>query len=175
MKLLLRREQTSGMWRRVKFKLWGKVEFDSDEQEIVSRYHFDETMLLQVDQPTLLRKAIAIAVLVTLLGSGPLTAKLSVLTALATSAIAGALVGFWYYHKKRETIYVRDLIHGRHFVCDSVIDLIRKEATLEAACYLLRQVMESARHWDGTESIPVIALPKEDAKRYVAYVFRWLF
>ena len=75
--------------------------------------------------------------------------------------------GWWYANEKRETIYVRDLMHGRNFKCDSVVDLARKEAWLATVVSFLRQVMETAKHWDGTESHKVEPLPKDEARQVI--------
>jgi hypothetical protein len=79
----------------------------------------------------------------------------------------GAGAAYFYYDRNRESVFVRDLIHGRHFACDSIVDLARKEAWLASVVSVLRQIMESAKHWDGTETIPIEALSKEEAK-YIA-------
>ena len=85
--------------------------------------------------------------------------------------MVGALAaGYWWYNQRRETIYLKDLAHGRQFKCNSIINLIKKEAELEGIVGLVRQVLESAKHWDGTESIPIEALPKDEAKQYVLRV-----
>ena len=81
--------------------------------------------------------------------------------------IAGLGAGYWWYHQKRETIYVKDLLHGRHFNCDSVVELARKEAWLGTVVSFLRQVMESAKHWDGTERHTVEPLPKDEARQVI--------
>ena len=64
MDLLFKREQTTGKLARVNFKLWGKIELDSDEQAIVKRYRFDEAILIEALQPRLIRNVIIIAVIV---------------------------------------------------------------------------------------------------------------
>ncbi len=86
-----------------------------------------------------------------------------------TGAFLGAVVGgggagYFYFHQKRETIFVKDLMHGRYFTCDSIIELARKEAWLGVVTSFLRQVMESAKQWDGTETLDIEALPKDEAK-----------
>ena len=58
MELLFKREQTSGTTGSVKFKLWGKVELDEDETTIVSRYRFDNAILIAAIQPTLVRTSL---------------------------------------------------------------------------------------------------------------------
>jgi hypothetical protein len=169
MQLLFRREQSTGRIGRVQFKLWSKIELEGDENEIVSHYAFDQAVLIHgfQPQPDLMRKsalvgagagAIAVALLFSSFGfSGSFVAAI----------FAGGAAGYLYYDKNRETIFVRDLLHGRHFNCSSVIDLARMEARLNIITGFLRQVMESARHWDGTEAMPIPVLSKEDAKQLV--------
>ena len=165
MDLLFKREQSNATSGGVNFKLWGKIELDEDEKSIVSKYKFDQAILIFADQPGLLRKSIFI-------GAGALVAAMVLLyemgvvgALIALSAGIGA--GYWWYHQKRETIYVKDLLHGRHFKCDSVIELARKEAWLGTIVSFLRQVMESAKHWDGTERHAVEPLPKEEARQVI--------
>ena len=62
MELLFRREQTTGKIGRVNFKLWGKVELSEEEQALVTRYRFDEAVLIAILQPNLLRQAIFIGI-----------------------------------------------------------------------------------------------------------------
>jgi hypothetical protein len=155
MELLFKREQTTGKLARVNFKLWAKLEVGEDEQALINRYRFDESVLIGSDDTELLRKAVKLgagvfvvaALLFTyLLGNG----MLGFLGGLA----AGAGAGYWLMNEKRETIFVRDLLHGRHFTCESVIELARKEAWLEGACGIFRQVMESAKHFRASGAIP---------------------
>jgi hypothetical protein len=161
--LLFKREQsdTAG---KVKFKLWAKTELDDDEQHIVKRYHFDGAKLIDVFQPNLMRNAVLIAAAV-----GVVVAALLFRFSLGwvIGLGAGIAAGYFFYDRNRESVLVSDLIHGRHFSCDSVVDLARKEAWLTTVVAVLRQIMETARHWDGTQTIRVEALSKEEAK-YVA-------
>ena len=167
MELLFKREQTAGKLRRVNFKLWGKIELDSDEQEIVRRYHFDEAVLIAALQPNLLRATTFIAVGVFIVVFAIIASNWSVGTGVIIGLLAGGGAGYWYLHEKHETIFVRDLLHGRHFVCDSVVELARKEAWLSVVVSFLRQVMESAKHWDGTEHLTIEALPKDEARQVI--------
>jgi hypothetical protein len=165
MKLLFKRSQTPGRVGRVKFRLWGKVELDEDESEIVKRYNFDHAMLIEVVQPTLIRNAILVGAGVSVVLFGVFTYGLGpTIGTILFALLGGGGAGFIFFHQKRETIYVKDLIHGRYFSCPSVIELARKEAWLGVVTSFLRQVMESARHWDGTETLDVEALPKAEAK-----------
>jgi len=167
MDLLFRREQTSGDLTRVNFKLWGKIELDEEEQALVARYEFDKAILIAVVQPRLLRQAAMIgglAFFVSLLVFG---AMLGLSLGLFIALAAGIGTAIWWFNEKRETIYVRDLLHGRHFTCDSVVELARKEAWLTTVVSYLRQVMESAKHWDGTERHVIEPLPKDQAREVI--------
>ncbi len=166
--ILFKREQTSGRVGRVKFKLWGKVELDNDEQVIAHRYNFDNAILIVADQPNLLRCCLLIAVVVFVVSLGVLGSFLEDrLMALGASVLVAGGAGYWYFNEKRETIFVKDLIHGRHFSCDSVIELAQKEAWLTAVTSFLRQVMESAKQWNGTERHTVEPLPKDEARQII--------
>jgi hypothetical protein len=167
MELLFKREQTAGKIGRVNFKLWGKVELDREEQSIVRRYRFDEAMLVEVPQPNLQRATMFVAIGVFLVTAIAVDFYWSMGTAFLVGFLAACGAGYWYMHEKRETIFVRDLLHGRHFTCDSVVELARKEAWLSVVVSFLRQVMESAKHWDGTEHITIEALPKDEARQVI--------
>ena len=165
MDLLFKREQSNAASGGVNFKLWGKIELDEDEKSIVSKYKFDQAILIFADQPGLLRKSIFIG-LGAMVVAMVLLNQMGMMGALIALA-AGIGAGYWWYHQKRETIYVKDLLHGRHFNCDSVVELARKEAWLETVVSFLRQVMESAKHWDGTERHTVEPLPKDEARQVI--------
>ncbi len=165
MDILFKREQNNAASGGVNFKLWGKIELDDDEKAIVKKYKFADAILIFVDQPGLFRKS-------AMVGFGVMLLALIVLSAAKTIGMIMALIvgvgaGYFYYHQKRETLYVKDLLHGRHFVCDSVIELARKEAWLGTIVSFLRQVMESAKHWDGTERHIVDPLPKDEARQVI--------
>lgn len=167
MDLLFKREQTTGNMSRVNFKLWGKIELDEEEQAIVKRYRFDEAVLIAVLQPNLLRQGILVGfaafIVIALILSN--IAPRSVTSLFAVGF--GVAAGYAWINEKRETIFVRDLIHGRHFKCESVIDLAKKEAFLTHICSFLRQVMVSAKHWDGSERHAIEPLPKDEAKQVI--------
>jgi len=165
MELLFKREQSNANSGGVNFKLWGKIELDEDEQAIVKRYKFDNAILIEVDQPGLLRKSIFVAVVVLIIAL-VLFNSMGMMGALLALAAAGG-GGYFYYHQYRETLYVKDLLHGRNFVCASIVDLAKKEEYVAGAVSFLRQVMESAKHWDGTVRNTVDPLPKEEARQFI--------
>lgn len=95
--------------------------------------------------------------------------------------IAFLIAGFWsslsiamlvfpimviiYYRELRESITVDDLLSGgRSWRCDSVAELIQKEAFLEGVASYLRQLLESAKNSDDREVISIKPLPKAEAK-----------
>lgn len=168
MELLFKREQTPGKLSRVNFKLWGKLEVTDDEKALINRYRFNEAILIGADDRQILHASIKWGAVAFVLATGLFmyfisSAGISVALGLTT----GAGVGYWYMNEKRETIMVQDLLWGRHFNCESVVDLARKEAWLEGACGVFRQVMESAKHWDGVERHTIEPLPKEQAKELI--------
>ena len=168
MELLFKREQTPDKLARVNFKLWGKLEVSEDEQALISRYRFDESVLIGSDDSELLRKAIKLGAIVFVVAAILITylsdsGSMGFLGGLA----AGGGAGYWLMNEKRETIFVKDMLHGRNFKCESVVELAKKEAWLEGACAVFRQVMESAKHWDGVERHTIDLLPKEQAKELI--------
>ncbi|WP_417519751.1 hypothetical protein [Minwuia sp.] len=167
MDLLFGRSQTEGRFSKVRFNLWCKIELDETEDALVGRYGFDNAVLIEAFQPRLLRTATLIGVAVFLIAGGLLSAVVGTSIAVALGLAAGAGAGYWFFHEKRETIFVKDLLHGRHFACPSVIELARKEAWLETITGYLRQVMESARHWDGTQRHKIEPLPKDEARQVI--------
>jgi hypothetical protein len=163
MDLLLRRSQT-GRYRRVNFKLWAKTVLDETEQQIMYRYRMDEAMIVEPSQPHLLRNAIIIGVLAALVAGWLVMTVMRVQWMGVLGIPVGAVAGFLFYDRKREHLLMRDLLHGRYFTCKSIVDLARKEAWVEDAVGVLRQVMETAKQWDDVEVVPIEVLSKEAAK-----------
>jgi hypothetical protein len=177
MNLLFRRSQTGDAdaqasmlpfsFRAPDFKLWAKIELTPEEQSIISHYHFEKALLIDAIQPGLLKSA-ALAGFGAFLLSLALTSSIFPLgAAMWLSIIIGCGAGYIYFDKKRESVWVRDLMAGRYFACSSIIDLARKEAWLEVIVGYLRQVMKSAETWDGTETIPIKPMDKDAAKRFM--------
>ena len=165
MKILLRRDQTQGLFRAVRFKLWGQIELEGDERAIIDRYDFDHAVLIFAYQENLLRNAI-------LVGLASSLAAFFVIAGIAGRGIGtpaaillGAFAGWFFFDWYRETVYVKDLMHGRHFRCKSIVDLAVKEHWLKQIISYLRAVMESAKHWDGTETVDVPKLDPDTAKQ----------
>ena len=122
-------------------------------------------ILIEVEQLTLLRNA-------AIIGVAAFIAAYTLLWLIGLNYTFLAIVlggggGYFYFHQMRETIFVKDIMHGRYFTCRSVIELAQKEAELERIVKILRQVMEAAKHWDGTETIEVPVLDKDAAKQLI--------
>lgn len=166
MKLLFKRSQSQNAMNRAVFKLWAKIEFEDDEEEIVAHYRFAEALLIDTLQPGFLRMVGIVGI-----GSAILAyvflVSVGISVAMVFAILAGVGAGWFYYDRKRESIYVRDLMHGRYFDCRSIVELVRKEAWLGIVTSFLRQVMESAKLWDGTEVQSIEALTQVEAKLVV--------
>jgi len=167
MKLLFRRTQSSGKFGGAVFRLWGKVELDNDEQAIIRRYRLDAAVLIITDQPRLLGRSVLVGILIYIAVATVFATFVNFRAAIVFGLLAGVFAGYYFYHFYRETIFVRDLLHGRSFRCRSVIELARKEEWLATITAFLRQVMESSKHWDGTETRDIEALPKDEARRVI--------
>lgn len=175
MHILFQRSQNAGSWKRILFKLHAKLDTSEDEQAIINKYNFQNAVLIDSDQPGLIRNSIfvglfsffALYIFFTFNLSSMIGLRLGWVSTLAVAAITAMLCAFIFYHQKRETIYVKDLLYGRYFRCRSICELARKEAYLETIAGYLRQVMESAIHWDGVEKFEILPLPKEEAKALI--------
>jgi len=113
MELLFKRQQTPGKIKSVSFKLWSKIEFDRDEQEIVRRYRFAEAVLIEALQPDLIRKTALMAAGIFVLAFGLFSSMWGMGAGFFLGLVAAGGFFYWYINEKRETIFVKDLIHGR--------------------------------------------------------------
>lgn len=175
MDLLFKREQTRGKASRSYYKLWAKLELTEEEQELIRRYGFSSAVLIDIVQPELLRKSALIGFAAFVIGYPVINFILGSMFGLYIGwmgsfmlpLLVGIGVAYYYFHNNRETIYVKDLLHGRHFTCPSVVELARKEAGLETITGYFRQVLESAKHWDGAVKLSIQPLNREAAKRII--------
>lgn len=170
MDLLFRRSQSHSSWGRPRFDLHAKLDLDAEELELIRKYSFAETVLIHVPQPDLMRHSILLGLVSTFVLT-PIIAfnfwrdiGMGWVGVICVAAVIGFLIGFFYYHQKRETIYVKDLMHGRYFHCPSICELVRKESYLMNITAYLRQVMESAKNWGGTDRKEIHPLSPEEAK-----------
>ncbi|MGH1576492.1 hypothetical protein [Planktotalea sp.] len=173
MDLLFRRSQGRTAFGRPRFDLHAKLDITQEERDLIEKYKFTNTILIDVPEPELKRFCILIGFVVFLIAI-PIIAfnlwsaiGLGWIGVLVVAAILGIAAGFTYYHQKRETIKVVDLMLGRYFHCPSICELVRKESFLLNISQYLRQVMESAKHWDGVDRNEIYPLTPEEAKAVI--------
>ncbi len=177
MNLLLNRDQNSAalftliplrLGSGVMFKLHAEIELDEEEKQLMQKYRFAKATLVSSDLFEDIKRAFRPALIL-----GALTLVFfSWIISFGAGWIMGILVTLVmtgvYFKTERELILVSDLLDGgRTFRCDSIIELIHKEAFLEGVSEYLRQVLESAKNWHDREIIPIKPLDKALAKQAV--------
>lgn len=174
MNLLFKRSQKR-IANRTAFELWAKAELTEEEERLIRKYQMHDAVLIAVLEPYLIRNAFLIAfgtiLLTWFVWIAFILPDLRIFVpwtqSMAVCVVLGAIVGVLFYHRNRETIMVKDLMYGRRYKCKSVIELARKEAYLERISSYFRQVLESAKHWGGQQSIAIEPLSPEEAKRSI--------
>ena len=177
MNLLLNRDQNSAalftliplrLGSGVMFKLHAELELDDEEKELIRKYRFAKAPLVLSDPIDDLKMAFRPAVLLGLIAFGVLWMLMSFSTAISLAMLVTIAMTVVYFKTMREQILVSDLLDGgRTFRCDSVVELVQKEAFLERISEYLRRVMESAKNWHDREIIPIKPLDKVLAKQAV--------
>lgn len=149
----------------VMFNLHAELELDEEEQRLLKTYDFTRAPLVASDAIEDIKKAYRPALLLGVLSFIPFWIVYSFWAALPLAVLFTVIMTFVYFNTMREQILVSDLLDGgRTFRCDSIVELIHKEAFLEGICEYLRQVLESAKHWTDREAVPIKPLGKADAK-----------
>lgn len=177
MNLLLNRDQKTAslftlvplkIGTGVTFSLHAELELDAEEDELMKKYQFAKAPLVLSDPIDDLKKAFRPAMLLGIATFIIVWVFASFATTLMLAFLVTAVMTFVYFRALREQIVVSDLLYGgRTFYCDSIVELIHKEAFLEGISAYLRQVLESARTWGEREIIPIQPLPKAAAKELV--------
>lgn len=174
MNLLLARDQSSGaifslvplrFGSGVIFHLKAELELDAEEQTLIKKYRFAKTALVVSDPIDDLKQAFRPALLLGFLVFILSWFFISFWSAIPLMMLVTVMMTAVYFKSLREQILVSDLLDGgRTFHCDSIIALVKKEAFLEVVSEYLRQVLESAKHWDEREVIVIRPLDKAAAK-----------
>jgi hypothetical protein len=151
----------------VKFILDAKADLSEEERHLIQRYRIADARLVPDDPIITVKSAIRSSTILIIPIFIVLIIIFGYLTGIVLTFLAYLILIVFYYQQLRENIFVRDLINGRKFQCFSVVELIHKEASLEYLASYLRQLLESAAHWDDKEVIEIPPLSKEDAKLYV--------
>lgn len=125
MKLLIRRDQRSGLLGKVVFTLDVRAEISPDELSNIRRYKLGETELYS---------------------SHEMTDRGSGLLGLA-SRLAWKTVTL--------TITVNDLANGKRVEAKDVVELLAIEDTILEAAKTFKQVLDAASHFGGEEAIEI--------------------
>ena len=123
MKLLLRRDQKSGLMGKVTFMLNVRAEVSDDEKEHIQKYKLGDTMLFsnyEMVDP----------------GSG--------LLGLASRMAAKAM---------NITVTVNDLVNGKRIDCKDIVEMIAAEEQLRVAAGQFKSVLDAAAQFGGEEVV----------------------
>lgn len=174
MNLLLGRSQKASAFfslvplrigRGIVFHLHAELELDEEERRLLKKYNFTRSRLVASDALQDLKKAIRPALFLAALTMLVWSVFDDYRNAIPVTIVVLVGMTIGYFKTFREQILVSDLLDGgRTFPCESIVELIHKEAFLEGICEYLRQVLESAKHWTDREAIAIKPLDKADAK-----------
>ncbi len=176
MNLLLGRSQKDAVFslvplrigRGVMFNLLAELELDPEEEQLMQQYRFTGAVLVLSDPIDDLKKAARPAILLGIIAFFVFWLLVAFSFGIALGFLITLVMTGVYFKATREQILVSDLLRGgRTFRCDSIIELIEKEAFLQRISAYLRQVLESAKHWDTRETIVIPPLDPAEAKQAV--------
>jgi len=178
MHLYLQRRQSRGSYSLVPlrvsggvlFRLTAKLELSEEESFLVREYGFRDALLIDADHTDVLRRSLRLALFVGALAWLLFAALFDIYAASFLAAVLAAGLCYLFYNHLRQHVYVRDLLNGRSFDCFSIVELVHQEQHLTAICQYFRQVLETARHWQGREQIEIPPLDPETAKHLVLKV-----
>lgn len=123
MKLLLRRDQKSGLIGKVTFTLTVRAELTDEEKNNIRRYKLGDTMLYERDK--LVDR-----------GSGLL-------------GVASRLA----FKMMNLTVSVNDLSDGKKIDCKDIVEMLAVEDQLKEAAQTFKNVLEAAASFGGEEVI----------------------
>jgi hypothetical protein len=127
MKLLLRRDQRSGLMGKMVFTLEVRAELAPEESAAINKYKLGDTVLYEkntmVDQ-----------------GSG--------LLGLASRAAFKAM---------NISVNVRDLASGKKLECKDIVEMLAVEDQVKEAAKVFNAVLNAAKHFGGEEVIDLAA------------------
>lgn len=123
MKLLLRRDQKSGLIGKVTFTLAVRAELTSEEQNNIKKYKLGDTMLYE--RMTMTEK-----------GSGLL-------------GVASRLA----FKMMNLSVSVNDLADGKKVDCKDIVEMLAVEDQIKEAAQTFKNVLEAAASFGGDEVI----------------------
>lgn len=125
MKLLLRRDQKSGLTGKVTFLLDARADLTAEEIANVKKYKLGKEILYEK------RKV-----------DWDGTRLIGVAARLAAKAI-------------NLTVTVDDLVNGQHLECKDIVEMRAVEEQLKEATAVLKDVLEAAAHFGGEEVVEI--------------------
>lgn len=176
MQLLFSRDQSAGSFSLVPLRVGGGVTFslraqlelDEAEKDLLNKYKLTTAPLIVSDTLDDIRGAFRSALVVGVLTYITFWFLSGFLTAVTIALIVIGVMTGVYFFALREQLNIHHLMgRGHVFYCFSVRELVEKEAYLEGTCQYLRQLLESAKHWGGRETVQIPPLDKEAAKQAI--------
>jgi hypothetical protein len=128
MQLLIKRGQRRAMGGKHVFDLWVQYELTLEEQGLIHKYGLENFVLTLGNVKRDIVKSVLYAWVLSLLVLLFASSFTTQAWELSLLVLVGGSVGI--YNQIRETIKVKDIIHGRSFACGSVVALIEREKTI---------------------------------------------
>jgi hypothetical protein len=127
MKLLIRRDQRSGLLGKIIFTLEVRASLSDEEAAAISKYKLGDTVLYEKN---------------TLVDPG--SGLLGLASRLAFKAM-------------NMSVSVRDLAQGKKLECKDIVEMLAVEEQIREAGRTFNAVMNAARHFGGEEAIDLAA------------------
>jgi hypothetical protein len=133
MKLLLRRDQRSGLMGKVIFTLDVRAEISGEERACIDKYKLGKEILYarNTDMPQ---------------DEG-------------WKGVGKLLV----FHAMNLTISVKDLVSGKRVECKDILEMLAAENQIKDAAINFGRILEAAAHFGGEEVIPIGADENQQA------------
>ena len=123
MKLVLRRDQKSGITGKITFILEVRAEITDDEKAAIQKYKLGPTMLYQKNE---------------------LADRGSGLLGMASRMA---------FHAMNITISVNDLANGKRVECKDILEMLGAEEQIKEACQTFKDVLAACTQFGGEEVI----------------------
>jgi len=131
MKLLLRRDQRSGLTGKIIFVLDVRASLSDEQKSAIKKYKLSETRLYEKHEVS---------------GPGSPLAYLGVMGAVT---LAGRLAA----RAMNITVAVKDLEHGRRIECKDILEMLAVEEQIKEAAANFKAILDAASSFGGEEAI----------------------
>lgn len=177
MNLLLKRDQTtySGfslipfrIGKGVMFSLSAEIELEDEELKLIEKYKFNNAPIEKSTFMLDVKRAFPHAAIVGFISLILFLVIFDLADAIPLALVITLIMTIIYFITDRRQILIADLMNGgRKFRCDSVVDLAKQERHLEDVAHHVRQLIETSKHWDDKEVIPIYPMEKSAAKEAI--------